>query len=366
MGEIVNQSSSDGVVLPVVPSAVPSTDDGARESGGTLNLTISVLIRHEDLHTALRQHAPGMRWDKKLVEGLRKHEQSTELSLAIEPLFNDIADRKRGLFVEDFLIDTHSRDDLSAEHGPNVCDLIDIDMPKQVRWETEGERLRADFLSPPRFEGVRCRAFWVAHSNLSLSYHLSFEVPYEHTASHYYALSLLQKVFFPTEGTTYLHDEEPKYPSVTSQLVKPAAAVGMADYVEGRFKVDAAHLFQSIFGDPGAGRPRAEGDTLAKTLLYRGMHEEDSCLTDWDRKCVAVLEDPYFFELLNNRKQLSESKLDLVTVDGVERGVLSYRHEILDGGDQDELAYYFLSGFFQNIIDFLRQDNSEVLDGTDP
>ncbi len=31
-----------------------------------------------------------------------------------------------------------------------------------------------------------------------------------------------------------------------------------------------------------------------------------------------------------------------------------------------DIRYYFLSGFFQNIIDFLNQDASEILDGTDP
>ncbi|MFD1046649.1 hypothetical protein ACFQ1S_14355 [Kibdelosporangium lantanae] len=105
---------------------------------------------------------------------------------------------------------------------------------------------------------------------------------------------------------------------------------------------------------------------LARFLLYRGSADDGVRVTDWDRKLVAVLADPYFFHLLHNDNRGVLSKIDPVRPQAVDGRTLVYRGAALDNLDPDDLAYYFLAGFFQNIIDFLRQDIAEVLDGTDP
>ncbi|GLW90588.1 hypothetical protein [Actinokineospora globicatena] len=74
-------------------------------------------------------------WDKPLVSTLRESKQENGLSSEIEPLFNDIADRKRGLFVEDFLIKADAKD--------KRCGSVDIDIPQVVLWSTEGLDMRA-------------------------------------------------------------------------------------------------------------------------------------------------------------------------------------------------------------------------------
>jgi hypothetical protein len=364
----VNQSAVGDTRLPD-----PHSELDVRLRDGKLYLTTSLLIRHEHLREALRQQAPDLQWDKELVAKLRKHEQSGELSRAIEPLFNDIADRKRGLFVEDFLIDTDSIDPAEG-HGPNVCDIVDIEMPGRVRWSTEGYSLRVDLDEPVRFEHVLCRAFWVAHSNLSLSYHLSFELSYQHKASHYYALSLLQKMFFPTEGVAVatgpfaisLRDQQTSEP--------------LGDHVRRRFQIDAVDLFATTLTAANATPEAASGAApvgtspvtklagagLVNVLLGHQPDPPDDVVVEWDWKCVSVLEDPYFFGLLQHDGRSGLDKLDPVEPVTADGGILAYGNDVLDGCDPDHLAYYFLSGFFQNVIDFLRQDISEVQDGTDP
>jgi hypothetical protein len=343
----------------------PTDPFTAVEGGGKLHFTISVLCRSEDLDAALRHHAQDRRWDKNVVDALRKRQRNTGLTLAIEPLFNDIADRERGLFVEDFLIETRRPD--RPEHGPNACDLITIDVPKRIRWSTEGATMRAELLEPIRFEDVCCRAFWVAHSNLSLSYHLSFEISYEHTAAHYYALGLLQKVVFPTEGTHCTYQDGADCPTVRSASDGRAAVPGLLpNYIEERFKLDAVDLFRTVLDDQRPRRARPDGAKLAQLLLYRGSTDDGVRVTEWDRKCVSVLADPYFFQLLGSDNRSKLSALDPIGPQTTDGRTLVYRSEALDRLDPDDLAYYFLSGFFQNIIDFLRQDIAEVLDGTDP
>ncbi|WP_106191003.1 hypothetical protein [Umezawaea tangerina] len=335
-----------------------------RQRDGRLHLTTSLLISHEALQDELAQRLPGLTWNKEHVGELRGHQDSKALSRAIEPLFNDIADRKRGLFVEDFLIDTESivpRDG----YGPNVCDIIDIEMPDRVSWSTEGRDLRADLDRHVRFESVRCRAFWVAHSNLSLSYHLSFELTYQHSASHYYALSLLQKVFFPTEGTSAMYESDEASPVATSRRDRQSVARSLPEYVRHRFQLDSVDLFDTI-RTTAKTKVTATGDPQLSKTFFDPERVTATDAADSNTTCVTVLEDPYFFRLLD--QDIRERLTDLDAVDPVptEDGVLVYRREVLDRCHPDHLAYYFLSGYFQNIIDFFRQDLSEIQDSTDP
>src|SRR5262245_30348367 len=62
---------------------------------------------------------------------------SRRLADAINPLFNDIADRERAGRIDDFLFAVGRRkpDDVEAEYEES---WIDLDMPDEVEWVTEG------------------------------------------------------------------------------------------------------------------------------------------------------------------------------------------------------------------------------------
>src|SRR5690606_41517544 len=99
------------------------------------------------------------------------YQDSRRLGRAIEPLFNDIADRQRGLFIQDFLLDTPSAPQRPGDSdGENVCDEPEISLPADIRWETEGDRFAPSLAQPVRLR-ARCPALWVALSNAASTYH---------------------------------------------------------------------------------------------------------------------------------------------------------------------------------------------------
>ncbi|KCZ58896.1 hypothetical protein [Hyphomonas chukchiensis] len=115
---------------------------------------------------------------------------SLELRNAMEPLFNDIADREREGRVDDILL---------AASTPRQGETIAITAPGQIEWETEGSVFCA---SPPGLDTPRAvdfRRFWYSHLDGAVSYHLSFRIAYEHTPADFYFLSLLQKAAAPKE-----------------------------------------------------------------------------------------------------------------------------------------------------------------------
>jgi hypothetical protein len=343
----------------VTQATDPDGLDELRRDNGQLHLTISVLVGHEKLARALHARAPGLRWNGDLLHSLRRHEESGELAQAIEPLFNDIADRKRGLFVEDFLIDTGSID--AAEgYGENVCDIVDVRVPKRVTWTTEGSDLRVRLERPVRFRGARLHAFWVGHSNQSLSYHLSMVLDYRHDIADYYGLSLLQKVFFPTEGAAARYGDRTVLPRVRSRRVVGAIDRTLPEYVRDRFEIDVAALFDTVLATDTDRHPPACGPDLAVELLGR---PSETPLPEWNPKCVTVLRDAYFFRLLSRGCDADPVSVPPRPTSG---GTLVYRQAELAACPPEDLAHYFLSGYFQNVIDFLRQDLSEVQDGIDP
>ena len=194
----------------------PADDDllaralALRGEGGRLHLTLSFLVEETRMQALVVDGEGRCFWNRKLLSALRgddggdDYQDSRRLGRAIEPLFNDIADRQRGLFIQDFLLDTPSAPQRPGDSdGENVCDEPEISFPADIRWETEGDRFALSLAQPVRLR-ARCRAFWVAHSNAALTYHLSLELPYAHDHAHYYALSLLQKAVAPTEGTQWL------------------------------------------------------------------------------------------------------------------------------------------------------------------
>lgn len=343
-----------------------------RDEGGTLHLTLSFMVEYERLQQAVADAGGASLWDRDLVRQLRDHEDSRRLGNAIEPLFNDIADRKRGLFMEEFLIDTPGGGD--TPHDQNTCDDIELVLPPSIHWRTEGEHFGIELAEPPCFQ-ARCRAFWVAHSNTSLTWHLSLELPYAHHHAHYYGLSLLQKAVFPTEGTRWLYDGGAEGIAVRSRAFPADAPRSLQAYVTALFDLHAADLLQAVdalIARDGRGRrPRPRPASLWQTLLApAGTRPEDGIPALGDMQCRAMflLQDPCFFDLLKGNVRSALPRLEEFATRCAPDGRCTY-----DEADfaparcpPAHLDYYFLSGFLQNIIDFLRQDVSEVQDGTDP
>src|SRR5512138_2555121 len=348
-----------------------------RGQGGRLHLTLSFLVDEARMQALVADRAGRCFWNRRLLAALRgdddgeDYQDSRRLGRAIEPLFNDIADRQRGLFVQDFLLDTPSDPRRAGDgDGENVCDELDIAFPAEVHWETEGDRFALSLARPARL-AARCRAFWVAHSNTALTYHLSLELPYAHDHAHYYALSLLQKAIAPTEGTQWLDGEH----GLRLHSRAAGAALALAGYVEAMFECHAASLLAGIrvvLARRGIDlAPPAPDRSLWQRLL--GGREDDrdpAPRTPAGLRCrsVVLLQDPYFFALL--QPQLRARLRQVLPVRPARGGDGRNRYDEArlcpPHCPPEHLDYYFLSGFLQNIVDFLRQDVSEIQDGTDP
>src|SRR5690606_12041987 len=331
----------------------PADDDllaralALRGEGGRLHLTLSFLVEETRMQALVVDGEGRCFWNRKLLSALRgddggdDYQDSRRLGRAIEPLFNDIADRQRGLFIQDFLLDTPSAPQRPGDSdGENVCDEPEISFPADIRWETEGDRFALSLAQPVRLR-ARCRAFWVAHSNAALTYHLSLELPYAHDHAHYYALSLLQKAVAPTEGTQWLDGDG-------GLRVHPRGAGGalpLAGYLEAMFERHAASLLAGIRVELGrrgiAMAPPVPGRSLWQQLLGEREGERPALRTPAGLRCrgVVLLQDPSLF---------------------------AERPPPPPGIPPPHLDSYFLSCFLQNTVDCLRQDGSEIQDGTDP
>lgn len=360
----------------------PADDDllaralALRGEGGRLHLTLSFLVEETRMQALVVDGEGRCFWNRKLLSALRgddggdDYQDSRRLGRAIEPLFNDIADRQRGLFIQDFLLDTPSAPQRPGDSdGENVCDEPEISFPADIRWETEGDRFALSLAQPVRLR-ARCRAFWVAHSNAALTYHLSLELPYAHDHAHYYALSLLQKAVAPTEGTQWLDGDG----SLRVHSREAGGALPLAGYLEAMFERHAASLLAGIRVELGrrgiAMAPPVPGRSLWQQLLGEREGERPALRTPAGLRCrgVVLLQDPYFFALLRPQLRLQLRDVQAVRPARDEAGRSRYDEQLLraPGIPPHHLDYYFLSGFLQNIVDFLRQDVSEIQDGTDP
>src|SRR5690606_11375482 len=112
----------------------PADDDllaralALRGEGGRLHLTLSFLVEETRMQALVVDGEGRCFWNRKLLSALRgddggdDYQDSRRLGRAIEPLFNDIADRQRGLFIQDFLLDTPSAPQRPGDSdGENVC-----------------------------------------------------------------------------------------------------------------------------------------------------------------------------------------------------------------------------------------------------
>jgi hypothetical protein len=344
----------------------------------------------------------------------REFHDSLKLRNAIDPLFNDIADRERLGHVDDILLDVD---------GPSQGEVIEMMLPDTVSWVTEGARFNASPEGLGRARPIRLRRFWYAHRDGALSYHLSFGVTYDHSPADFYFLSLLQKLAAPKEftaaplppGKTAWRPTDPEtgvFPldriHVTDATTEPETFWA---FVSRRFDADAQDLFSGLAAHlktpkfkphsarfdklvdhipfievPDLEMPRArfmfffQDKTLFQRLLPpldpdTGRRPARSKLVQ--SQCYAVypaqiqqrietasdpthpevdLDDAYWTWVLNRYSDMPDAQ-----VREVKATVPAF-----EPGRADCLHYLFTAGFNQNIIDFMNQDASEVQDSIDP
>ncbi len=248
--------------------------------------------------------------------------------------------------------------------------------------------------------------------NGSLSYHMSFCLKYEHTPADFYFISLLQKLLAPKEfavtparrrrgkaartAAITVNDEATGIFPLDKVLVRPlgeATGAAQASRRSGttsaaRFDAHAKDLFAAfdIKIKDERGRTTAE---FFRTLVVSDPFIEVPDLKMPRARVVFLFDDKTFFRYLlplpadDGRRQ---SRRDFVKDDYYDcfkewvqhqqeqakgsghqtvRLTREYLQEVYEVAPQ-QLRYLFLSGFIQNIVDFMNQDASEVLDSTDP
>lgn len=392
----------------------------------TVYWTLSLYVSRERLGTATGASIRPLHALKVQSED----EGSLELRDAIEPLFNDIADRERLGRVEDVIL---------ATPGPRQGETISISMPDQIEWQTEGKRFRTrpTGLGQKRF--LVLRRFWQLHVNGALSYHLSFQMTYDHTPGDFYFLSMIQKALAPKEFRIEgLSASEllarPVCPLETEQTgCLPLDQVRVSDehveaapfwqLVRRRFESDAQALLPRL--SAAAGKPLADLSRLSASALIEdapfievpGLRMplcrfmfffQDRALfrrlmppVDPDtaerpsraRMCQPPCYEPYVRKMEELVARGSHNTPPLVEMDEDYWDWVMQRPDYanyLSGLTQEEqraltqatrqklpafegdwtrpdcLQFLFLSGFVQNIIDFMNQDTSEIQDSLDP
>ncbi|MCV0382613.1 MAG: hypothetical protein K5799_04030 [Erythrobacter sp.] len=293
---------------------------------------------------------------------------------AIDPLFNDIADRSRLDVVRDRLF--------SAAPARSLR----LRLPDTIVWCTEGCAFSVDVSETDRLRTLSLRRFWYQHADGAVSWHLSFDYFYGEDLEReqagappitYYFLALLQKLGWPNEFR--LPAEKPSTDSLVGiDVIEDKGETGFWAFVENCFMQDAA-----ILQDACETRPEPD-----PTLLCRRSSAEVSGLDCYDSRSLFLVHDKAFFDLIqpvdDGRVATRRSRVRDAAFECYTRLIAAQKARqdsafVRLGDDywraarspedphaETRLAYLFLAGFNQNIIDFMNQEASEVLDSLDP
>lgn len=303
---------------------------------GNLYATLSMLVERERLENTF------CGWEKKLKDVMGTAPGA--LARAVDPFFDDIADRGRNIFFKETLLAGNPRRPLAFH------------FPEEVEWATEGRSMTA------RFPGgwamrAECFSFWYLHSNGALSYNLALELPYGHSIRDYFGMAVLQKAMFESEGTQWAGE--------ACGLVEfGARPMGFWEFVRTLLEKDAGALF---LGTLGLSR-KDEGTSFSGLWKALAGEARVGSTRPAFHRAAFLLEDASFFEALGkpeNERNPDPKKCPGLPPDG---DVIRYAPghlEAVEGWAETDRDLYFLSGFLRNIIDFLRQNGSEVKDGTD-
>lgn len=372
--------------------------------------TLSLYVARAAVAQALGQR-PRSADFRTLQQGFH---DSLRLRNAIDPLFNDIADRERLGQVDDYLLDVA---------GPHQGEEIEIAVPGTLHWWTEGTEFRA---SPPgldRPRRLRLRRFWYAHRDGALSYHLSFGLRYDHTPADFYFLSMLQKVAAPKEflAAPLPEGKSAWRPTDADTGVFPLDHVRVTTgtapsetfwtFLARRFDKDAADLFGALAKQMDIRRFRPERARFAtlvdhvpfmevpdlempqarfmfffqdSTLFQRLLPPPDpatgrrpprsrliqtQCYTDYTdaiRQRIDDAPDPARPVVALDGAYWDWAQSRYADVPADEVAQIREAIPAFEPGRGDCLQYLFTAGFNQNIIDFMNQDASEVQDSLDP
>lgn len=332
---------------------------------------------------------------------VRQQEATLRLRAAVNPLFNDIADRSRLGRIEDELF-----------AASPLQDLFFV-MPREVQWSTEGRTYSVPTCdaggSPPRYP-VHVTRFWYVHGNGSLSWHVSFEVRFRDEAfeqaleegkvpSGLYLLSLMQKLAYPKERELSPDDEDPRSDKLFGLGLagnQQDEAQLFWDQIEAWFDADASLI--------GRLHPECR-DATFRALCPPVAINEVPGLFCRDTRSSFFIQDKEFFgliqpkdaaeNLVSRRTRIRDDEFEhypaLVDPKAAQSQVsLEVREPggkiVVLGRDywqamleeplalkkapvtaaSTRLLYLFLAGFNQNIIDWTNQEASEVLDSLDP
>lgn len=445
---------------------------------GTLYWTLSLYIDADRVAAAAGQKGKPLRHDQFRVLQ-REHLPSLLLRNAIDPLFNDIADREVLGEVQEHLLAAADAPALpdGADEGARrkaagqsirASERLIFKPPPSVTWTTEGLTYEA---KPPGLDdprAVRFRRFWLAHNNGALSYHLGFSHHYGslgaagdaagYDPATYYFLSMLQKLAAPKE-----FELGPAWkPGVTASVFQDGLGIAPLDalmvtggdgkdarfwpFVKRRMLDDAERLFDRLAKQTGIARapdleehlidqvpfievpgltvPKsrfmflAHDDRFFKRLMpldpvtgesaARKVMVQEMCYQPFQMKLEARVDaardgdgivrlddsywdwvetQPHYAAWIKGRNPVlrkagggnfrSVTELAVAMRAGVaeltvdESGArlpapLMMKVPAFEAQRPDCLDYLFLAGFNQNIIDFMNQDTSEILDSIDP
>lgn len=288
-----------------------------------------------------------------------------------------------------------------------------------LTWLTEGKNCSVN-LGPPNVKAFSLRRFWYVQNDGSVSYHLSFALTrYTHSLADFFFISMLQKLAAPSEfelKPPQGGSGQGGTPSWENQNIFPFLAFSAKYNIGGSAKTEIFWNFvKNIFTKDAAELLGQFGDTAKlPTQPYMnatGVHLPQS-------RSIFSFKDRTLFELLLPKEQqqpvprhdrifdrdyqLISEVIRKLTVNGktvlngsflrwLENGQLTdqgggrlatavqrdanieelmandnVRVQSWPGFRRDRLRYLFMAGFNQNVIDFLNQDASEVLDSLDP
>lgn len=364
---------------------------------------------------------------RETADNLPRADETKRLQGAINPLFNDIADRSRLGRIEDQLFAAGSENDLNFV------------LPERINWSTEGQTFEVQTDRTQRAFPIHVTRFWYLHGNGSMSWHVSFDVNYRNDKFEaaleqkrvphaLYLLSLMQKLAYPKEKEVD--------PADVTKENDEATSPPRSDKLFGLRIVQGEAAFSDADNDPTLFWNRIKSwfardkDTLAE--LYKGKAKQWE--PDWfpylcphmaineipglfcvDSRSNFFIQDKQFFDLIQPKSAEEGKEGELVErrTHILDRAFENYpgliecygkkephpknpkqsivtlgedywremltdgagtkpekegepAKEIDDPGPQKRLLYLFLAGFNQNIIDWTNQEASEVLDSLDP
>ncbi len=360
---------------------------------------------------------------KVLAAKIRNLESTESLCAATETMFHDVADRP------DEQDGSHRSDrgDFPAKSVGQMARHIILtlgdasDEHCALTWTSEGTTCTAN-LGPVIRKSLTLRRFWFVHNDGSLTYHLSFKLArYEHSPADFFFISMLQKLAAPSEfkiragQAPRLWTEQDVLPfdafKITAVLAGARKTLKFWTFVETCLAADAAELFGQIgwpLDEQAApvvkNFPEAHGllvpdsrsmfsfkDRVLFELLLPKQNfvpiPRHNRIFDSDYRLVSkivrrltvggrtLLNDQFWAWLENGEWDVSELKIRASHLHGEEAGkdtldelLISDERRVSEWPSfrRDRLRYLFMAGFNQNVIDFLNQDASEVLDSLDP